>query len=235
MAGNWKDEVSFGSWLTYPVADVFILHRDIVQFLAASDGASFPILDRSKPKSVAGTKRDRAGERTTKSARGGKAAASAPTSTSPRVMAFLPPIRMRNSRSSSNANGMPPAPQPAPVGISPTDPRTMGPPPIDYTFPTTPAQWYGESPHPDGSGPPSAGGTIQTPLGNSNGNGADHGQGAYAYGAYPAGPGGPPPPHAQESFIRRDLGDGGVAPTMKSMSMWPGPANAPPPGAQDYQ
>jgi len=150
-------------------------------------------------------------------------------------MAFLPPIRMRNSRSASNANGMPPAPQGAPpVGISPTDPRTMGPPPIDYTFPTTPAQWYGDSPHPDGSAPPSAGGNLQTPIGASNGNGGDHGQGGYGYGPYPTGPGGPPPPHAQESFIRRDLGDGGVPHTVKGMPMWPAPPNAPPPGAQDY-
>lgn len=103
---------------------------------------------------------------------------------------------------------------------------------MDYAFPTTPAQWYGDSPHPDGSAPPSAGGPIQTPLGGSNGNAPDHGSSGY-YGSYPPGPGGAPPPHAQESFIRRDLGDGN-APAMKGMQMWPGQPGAPPQG-QEYQ
>lgn len=157
------------------------------------------------------------------------------------------PSRVRSARGVSNgASGHPGIP---PVmGISPTDHRNpMGPPPLDFSFPTTPAQWYPsqqESPHPD-----SVPGSVSAGGGPPGSNG-DHGQGPYvSYGSYPPGhpghpgpPGpsqGPPPPsyapHAQESFIRRDGGDGGVGgPVMRNMGMWSGPPGTAP-APQEYQ
>lgn len=118
---------------------------------------------------------------------------------------------------------------PAP-GVSPTDPRAMPPPGgMGFEFPTTPAQWY-DSTHPDGGAPSSAGGAIPPSIAATNGG--DHGNGGFTY--YPAAPGAAPPPHAQESFIRRDLGDGNVPPAMRGMPMWSGPG-AGPQQPQEYQ
>jgi hypothetical protein len=177
---------------------------------------------------MAGVKRERSvTERSSKGGRQGKGAAPRP-STSPRAFPVLPSIRLRVPRGAPEGASHPPG---TAAGVSPTDPRAMGPPGLDFNFPTTPAQWY-DSAHPENGGPPSAGPSIPPPITSTNGGGADHGNGGFAY--YPTGPGAAPPPHAQESFIRRDLGDGGVAPAMRGMPMWSGPAGTAPQQPQNY-
>lgn len=205
--------------------------RDIITFLATPAGSSYPSPERTKqqpPQPVVGVKRERStAERPTKGSRGSKSAttsAASRPSTSPRAFQVLPSIRLRTARGTQETTTHPSGPA---AGVSPTDPRAMGPPSsLEYTYPTTPAQWY-DSAHPDGTSS-SAG----APVASTNGGTADHaGTGTFAY--YPPGPSAAPPPHAQESFMRRDLGDGGVASGMRGMPMWSGPGGAP--ASQDYQ
>ncbi|KAG8821414.1 hypothetical protein FRC17_009833 [Serendipita sp. 399] len=214
--------------------------RDIIAFLASPDTTGFPTSDRAvKPKPVAGVKRGRgATESSTKSGR--KSSATTQNSASPpRYVPVLPPMRVRESRANGSRRGTtgaatgPPASVSAQtVGISPIAGPTSA---MDYTFPTTPANWYPQnSPHPDTAG---AGG----PPGGSNGGGAaDHSNAGFAYAGYP-GPGGPggaggpgpggPNPHAQESFMRSD----GTANGVRGIPIWPAPPNTGAGSAAEYQ